>query len=50
MLTRLKVNGFQNLVDVDVRFGPFNCIAGVQDLCRTRHNARYPSGCSRSLQ
>ena len=29
MLTRLKVRGFKNLVDVDVRFGPFTCIAGV---------------------
>jgi predicted ATPase len=29
MLTRLKVNGFKNLVDVDVAFGPFTCIAGV---------------------
>lgn len=29
MLTRLKVNGFKNLVDVDVYFGPFTCIAGV---------------------
>src|SRR5437660_12824365 len=29
MLTRLKVSGFKNLVDVDVRFGPFTCIAGV---------------------
>lgn len=29
MLTRLKANGFKNLVDVDVRFGPFTCIAGV---------------------
>ena len=28
MLTRLKVNGFKNLLDVDVRFGPFTCIAG----------------------
>jgi len=28
MLTRLKVNGFKNLVNVDVRFGPFTCIAG----------------------
>lgn len=28
MLTRLKVNGFKNLADVDVRFGPFTCIAG----------------------
>lgn len=29
MLTRLQVNGFKNLVDVDVRFGPFTCIAGA---------------------
>lgn len=29
MLTRLKVNGFKSLVDVDVRFGPFTCIAGA---------------------
>jgi predicted ATPase len=28
MLTRLKVSGFKNLVDVDVSFGPFTCIAG----------------------
>lgn len=28
MLTRLKVDGFKNLVDVDVYFGPFTCIAG----------------------
>jgi predicted ATPase len=29
MLTRLKVNGFKNLVDVDISFGPFTCIAGA---------------------
>ena len=29
MLTRLQVRGFKNLVDVDVRFGPFTCIAGA---------------------
>lgn len=29
MLTRLKVCGFKNLVNVDVRFGPFTCIAGA---------------------
>lgn len=28
MLTRLKVKGFKNLVDVDIRFGAFTCIAG----------------------
>ena len=28
MLTRLKVNGFKNLRDVDLRFSPFTCIAG----------------------
>ena len=27
MLTRLAVSGFKNLVDVDVSFGPFTCIA-----------------------
>jgi predicted ATPase len=29
MLTRLRVNGFKNLVEVDVSFGPFTCIAGA---------------------
>lgn len=29
MLTRLKINGFKNLVDVDVHFGPFTCVAGA---------------------
>ena len=29
MLTRLKVSGFKNLVGVDVRFGPFTCVAGA---------------------
>ena len=29
MLTRLRVSGFKNLVDADVRFGPFTCIAGA---------------------
>ena len=29
MLTRLKVTGFKNLVDVDISFGPFTCIAGA---------------------
>ena len=29
MLTRLKVTGFKNLVDVDVRFGSFTCVAGA---------------------
>ena len=29
MLIRLKVRGFKNLADVDVSFGPFTCIAGV---------------------
>ena len=28
MLTRLKVDGFKNLIDVDVAFGPYTCIAG----------------------
>ncbi len=29
MLTRLRVSGFKNLVDVDVLFGPFTCVAGA---------------------
>ena len=29
MLTRLKVNGFKNLINVDVSLGPFTCIAGA---------------------
>src|SRR5919199_6548934 len=29
MLTRLQVSGFKNLVDVDVRFGSFTCVAGA---------------------
>lgn len=28
MLTRLEVDGFKNLLDFPVDFGPFNCIAG----------------------
>lgn len=32
MLTRLKVNGFKNLIDVDVRFGSFTCIAGPNNV------------------
>ncbi len=28
MLTRLEVSGFKNLLNVDVEFGPFTCIAG----------------------
>jgi predicted ATPase len=29
MLTRLEVQGFKNLLDVQVDFGPFTCIAGA---------------------
>ena len=28
MLTRLRIEGFKNLRDVDLHFGPFTCIAG----------------------
>ncbi|MDP9120693.1 MAG: AAA family ATPase [Acidobacteriota bacterium] len=28
MLTRLRVQGFKSLLEIDVRFGPFTCIAG----------------------
>lgn len=29
MLTRLHINGFKNLVNVEIAFGPFTCIAGA---------------------
>jgi predicted ATPase len=29
MLTRLKVSGFKNLIDVDIPLGPFTCVAGA---------------------
>jgi predicted ATPase len=29
MITRFQVTGFKNLVGVDLRFGPFTCIAGI---------------------
>jgi predicted ATPase len=29
MLTRLKINGFKNLSNVEIAFGPFTCIAGT---------------------
>ncbi len=29
MITRLKAKGFKSLLDVDIRFGPFTCIAGA---------------------
>ena len=29
MLTRLKVSGFKNFVDVDIPLGPFTCVAGA---------------------
>jgi len=28
MLTRLRIQGFKNLLDLDVRLGPFTCVAG----------------------
>jgi predicted ATPase len=32
MLTRLEVQGFKNLLDVKVDFGPFTCIAGANGM------------------
>src|SRR5262249_59827236 len=32
MLTRLEVQGFKNLLDVQVDFGPFTCIAGANGI------------------
>ena len=51
MLTRLSVSGFKNLVDVDIRFGPFTCIAGTNGVGKSNlfdaitflsHLATYP--------
>jgi predicted ATPase len=28
LLTRIRISGFKNLVDTEVRFGPFTCVAG----------------------
>jgi predicted ATPase len=48
MLTRLKVSGFKNLVDVDVRFGPFTCIAGANGVGKSNlfDAIRFLSACS----
>ena len=35
VLSRLKVTGFKNLLDVDVAFGPFTCIAGPNGVGKT---------------
>ncbi|MEU8269207.1 AAA family ATPase [Sphaerisporangium sp. NPDC049002] len=32
MLTKLEVQGFKNLLDVSVEFGPFTCIAGANGI------------------
>jgi predicted ATPase len=32
MLTRLKVTGFKNLIDTEIRFGPLTCIAGLNGM------------------
>ena len=29
MITRMKISGFKNLVDLDVHFDPFTCVAGA---------------------
>lgn len=29
MLTKLEIDGFKNLIDFSVHFGPYTCIAGV---------------------
>lgn len=29
MITRLKIDGFKSLVDIDIQLGPFTCIAGA---------------------
>jgi predicted ATPase len=32
MLTKLEIRGFKNLLDVQVEFGPFTCIAGANGM------------------
>ncbi|MDM8523975.1 AAA family ATPase [Desulfococcaceae bacterium HSG8] len=32
MLTRLKISGFKNLVDADIRFAAFTCVAGANSV------------------
>ena len=32
MLTRLEIKGFKNLLDVNIDFGPFTCIAGANGM------------------
>lgn len=32
MITRMKISGFKNIVDLDVHFGPFTCIAGANGI------------------
>ncbi|MEM8994544.1 MAG: AAA family ATPase [Acidobacteriota bacterium] len=37
MLTRLQIHGFKNLLDVDIAFGPFTCIAGANGVGKSNH-------------
>lgn len=50
MLTRLKIDGFKNLVGVDVRFGPFTCIAGANGIGKSNlfDAIRFLSRCAGS--
>lgn len=43
MLTRLKVSGFKNLVDADIRFGPFTCIAGANGVGKSSRPQAKPA-------
>jgi len=50
MLTRLKIDGFKNLVGVDIRFGPFTCIAGANGIGKSNlfDAIRFLSRCAGS--
>lgn len=32
MITRIKINGFKSLMDTELFFGPFTCIAGANGI------------------
>ncbi len=39
MITRLKISGFKNMLSLDVRLGPFNCIIGFLPQAAVHRNA-----------
>ena len=45
MLTRLKSNGFKNLVDFSLDFGPYTCIAGPNGVGKSNIFDAIQSSC-----